>query len=448
MKKKQLDIKFFIAIIITIALLSFFEVKVISSIGLLAVIYIGNKFLNELGTSIPIFELILFVSGFQWIIGPFFLYRTEPNLMYVPEQEYMFITVIAYLCFVFGCLFFQKEKAHLDKNRIQTVLSRPKVISILKKIYWIGLFSFIVSLIFDSSLNFIFIILYSFSFIAAIMLLYTPLLNKLFYVIFIYFLLFFKGVYEVIFAEFISQCFLLIIFIPNIYSLSKKKVIVLLSLGILMLSVLNTAKTAYREKMWLDSGARNVEMSFFFKILFNSDATNKASSDSFFYRISSGSVNSDIFNNVPRSIQHTNGEVLLEDFVNAIIPRFLYPEKKDIDTRKNYMLYTGKYLDENTSVGVNALGIGYAEFGILGCFVFMFLYGFFLSNLFNFFVRNSKRNVLYLFYIILVFIGATKAEIEFVGNVNSIIKILIFVLLFIYIISKNKTNLFAYGHRH
>ncbi len=445
MKKQQRNINFFIAIIIAIALTSIYEVKFISSIGILAVVYIGVKFLNELGTSIPVVELILFVSGFQWIIGPFVLYRTEPDLMYVPENEYMFITVIAYLCFVFGCMFFQKGKIHLDNNRIQIVLSRPKVISILKKIYWIGLFFFMVSLIFESSLNFIFILLYSFSFIAAIMLLYSPLLNKLFYVVFIYALLFLKGAYQAVFAEFISQCFLLIIFIPNIYSLSKKKVIVLMSLGILMLSVLNAAKTAYREKMWFDSGARNVDISFFFTTLFNSDNTNKKSNDSFLYRISSGSLNSDIFSNVPRSIQHTNGEVLLEDFANAIIPRFLYPEKKEVDTRKNYMLYTGKYLDEQTSVGVNALGIGYAEFGIFGCFVFMFLYGLFLSSLLNLFVTKSKKNILYLFSVLVVFIGATKAETEFVGSLNGLLKTFLLVVFLIYLISRNKPYLFRYA---
>ncbi len=444
MKRKQ-NIKFFILIIIIIWLFLFDEVSLLSSIGLLAVIYIGSKFLYELGNTIPILELILFVSGFQWIIGPFFLYRTEPDLMYVSENEYMFITVTAYLVFIFGCLFFQKEKIVLDRKKINEIMSRPKIISIVKKIYWIGFVFFVIPFFIQTPLDFVFTLISSFSFITAIMMLYSPITYKLFYVVFIYSLLFLKGAYQAVFADFISQCFLLIIFIPNIYSLSKKKVIVLMSLGILMLSVLNAAKTAYREKMWFDSGARNVDISFFFTTLFNSDNTNKKSNDSFLYRISSGSLNSDIFSNVPRSIQHTNGEVLLEDFANAIIPRFLYPEKKEVDTRKNYMLYTGKYLDEQTSVGVNALGIGYAEFGIFGCFVFMFLYGLFLSSLLNLFVTKSKKNILYLFSVLVVFIGATKAETEFVGSLNGLLKTFLLVVFLIYLISRNKPYLFRYA---
>jgi hypothetical protein len=442
MKKKQ-NIKFFIVILIIVWILSFYEVSVLSSIGLLAVIYIGNKFLNELGNSIPILELILFVSGFQWIIGPFLIYRMEPDIMSVPENEYMFITVTAYLFFIFGCLFFLKKKAVLDRKKINEIMSRPKTISIVKKIYWIGFVFFVLPFFIQTSLDFIFTVIYSFSFITAIMLLYAPIPNKRFYVIFIYSLMFLKGIFLAVFAEFIAQCFLLIIFIPNVYALNKKKIIVLLSVGVLMLSVINTAKAAYRDKVWSDSG-REVNIGLFFTVLFNSEKSANDGDNSFLYRISSGAVNSNIFSYVPRNVQHTNGAVLLEDFANAIIPRFLYPDKKDIDNRKNYMLYTGKYLDEKTSVGVNALGIGYAEFGVFGCFVFMLLYGFFLSNILNFFVALSAKNILYLFSIIVVFIAATKAETEFVGSLNGLLKTLFFVVFLIYLISKNKAYLFRY----
>ncbi|CAD0004614.1 hypothetical protein [Flavobacterium salmonis] len=443
MKRKQ-NVKFFIVIILIIWLLAFYGVSILSSIGLLIVIYIGNKFLNELGKTIPILELILFVSGFQWIIGPFILYRIEPDFMQVSENEYMAITVGAYLSFVTGCLFIRSKKAILDKTKIREIISRPKTISIIKSIYWVGLVFFVVSFFFKTSLDFIFTIIYSFSFITAIMLLYSPIPNKKIYVIAIYSLLFLKCIYQSVFAEFISQCFLLIIFIPNIYSLSKKKIIILLGLGILMLSVINTAKTAYRSKVWSDRG-REVNISLFFTILFNSEKSENDTDNSFLQRISSGSVNSSIFSYVPKYKQHTQGEVLLEDFANAIIPRILYADKKDIDNSKNYMLYTGRYLGEGTSVGVNALGIGYAEFGVIGCFIFMGIYGLSLNSVLNFCITKSKKNILYLFSIIVVFIGAIKAETEFIGLINGLLKAFFFVIIFIYFISKNKTRLFSYG---
>lgn len=442
--KRELNIKFYLAIVLVVWLLAYYEVSVFSSLGLLAVTYVGNKFLNELGNTIPILELVLFVSGFQWIIGPFILYRVEPDLMYVPEGEYMAITVIAFVSFIVGCLFIRKKKAVLDRTKIKAAMSKPRMILITKSIFWVGVLFFIFPFIIKTPIDFIFTIIYSFSFITAIMLLYSPILNKRFYVIFIYSLLFLKGAYQAVFAEFISQCFLLIIFVPNIYSLSKKKIVVLLSLGIVMLSLINTAKTVYREKVWSERG-KEVNIGLFFTVLFNSEKSNDEGNNSFLSRISSGAVNSNIFSYVPKSIQHTHGAVLLEDFANAIIPRFLYPDKKDIDTRKNYMLYTGKYLGEDTSVGVNALGIGYAEFGVFGCFVFMLLYGLFLSSMLGFFVKKSRKNILYLFSIIIVFISATKAETEFVGLINGILKTLLIVVFLIYLISKNKPKLFYYG---
>ncbi|OOV18767.1 hypothetical protein [Flavobacterium sp. LM4] len=442
MKRRQ-NVKFFIIIVLIVWLLAFYGVSILSSIGLLIVIYIGNKFLDELGNTIPILELILFISGFQWIVGPFILYRIEPDFMHVSENEYMAITVGAYLSFVTGCLFIRNKKAILNKTKIKEIMSRPKIISIIKSIYWVSIVFFIFSFFFKTSLDFIFTTIYSFSFITAIMLLYSPVSNKNVYVIAIYSLLFLKCIYQSVFAEFISQCFLLIIFIPNIYSLSKKKIIILLVLGMIMLSVINTAKTAYRSKVWSDR-SREVNISLFFTILFNSEKSENDTDNSFLQRISSGSVNSNIFSYVPKYKQHTQGEVLFEDFANALIPRFLYPDKKDIDNRKNYMLYTGRYLEEGTSVGVNALGIGYAEFGVFGSFVFMLLYGLLLSRILIFIINRSKRNILYLFSIIVIFIGATKAETEFVGSLNSLLKTLFFVLFFVYVISKNKTRLFVY----
>jgi len=441
--KRRYNIKSILLIAIIIVVLSFYEVSILASIGMLAVLFVANRFLNELGNSIPMLELILLISGFQWIVGPFMLYRIDAGLTFLPEPEYMLVTVIAYICFVIGCLAFRKNKALLDREKVQQLMSRPKTIAIVKSIYWLGIVLFIVSLFVSNSLNQIFNIFYSFGFLASIMLLYSNLRNRRIYAILIYMLLFLKGVYLAVFAEFIAQGFLLIIFIPNIYAFDKKKILIFLGSGLLFLSILNTAKVLYRQQVW---GGRGNEVNFelFFSVLFSSDSNSEVEDNTFLSRISSGMVNAMIINYVPSRTPHTNGEVLIDDFANALIPRVLYADKKEIDTRKNFMLYTGNYLDENTSVGVNALGIGYAEFGVYGCYLFMLIYGLFLSLVFNFFVSASKKNILYLFSILIAFLSVSKAETEFVGSVNGFIKAILFIIIFIFFISKNSPRAFVY----
>lgn len=444
MMKKKISMRQIFLIAIFIVFLSFYNVAIFSSIGMLAVMFIGGRLLNELGKSIPILELILVISGLQWIVGPFIIYRTQPEFMLVSEDDYMLITVIAYICFIVGCLVLRKKKAILDKEKIQFLMAKYKAVRVMKGIYWIGVFVFILSLFFSSSLNQIFNIIYSFAFLASILLMYTKEKKRNMYVIIIFALVFLKGVYFAVFAEFISQSFLLLIFIPNVYSLSKKQIFIFMGAGMLFLSIINTAKVVYRQQVWSGRG-NEVNFELFFEVLFSSDNSSADDSDnSFFTRISSGMINAMIFNHVPSKISHTEGTVLYEDFVSAIVPRVLYPDKKDIDNRKNFMLYTGNYLDETTSVGVNALGIGYAEFGVFGCYVFMLVYGMFLCLIFNFFVSSSKKNVFYTFSILIAFLNVAKSETEFVGGVNGLLKSTLLIVIIIYYISKSNPGVFTY----
>jgi len=50
-------------------------------IGLLCLIWVSFEFIKQLGHSIPVMELMLFIAGMQWILGPNIEYYA-PGLHY------------------------------------------------------------------------------------------------------------------------------------------------------------------------------------------------------------------------------------------------------------------------------------------------------------------------------------------------------------------------------
>ena len=72
-------------------------------IGVIITGIIALRFISQLGKSLPILELMLFIAAAQWIMGPLIEYNL-PNLhykyfMYVDQQQYMSYVVPAFGAF-------------------------------------------------------------------------------------------------------------------------------------------------------------------------------------------------------------------------------------------------------------------------------------------------------------------------------------------------------------
>ncbi|NDW09007.1 hypothetical protein [Dysgonomonas sp. 520] len=419
-----------------------FEPPLLTLLGLFVFIYNCKRFFLKQKKNLPVLEFILVVSGIQWIVGPMIMYRLVPEELGVDENRYMLITAIAYLCFSLGMLVNSRDIV-LDKDQVRSICADFKVQFILKLFSIIGIILLLGSTfttMFQDIISTLFILLGLYS---SIVLLYTDLKSRYLYIALILFFYLVKCIHLTVFADLISVLFILYIFLPNIYSWGTKKVLLMTLLGIMFLFVIDTTKRLYRQEVWATE-AREVNIDLFLSIV-TSSSIGQDEQASTISRFSSGSVNSLIFKYVPKEKAHTKGEVLLDDFANAIVPRVLYPEKKEIDTRKNYMLYTGIYINEDTSVGINALGIAYAEFGVLGSYIFMLILGFFLRKSLSFFINLGKKNIFYIFSIVMIYSTFFKAEYEFVSSVNSFIKSTIFILIIIFILTYNNRQLYAYS---
>ena len=423
----------------TILLVLLVNISFIQLVAISFVIYFLIKIILDVTNKFPILEIVLFINGVQIILGPIWVYtflvNDSDHASYVSLNEYLLIALPGYIFFSIGCLF--HSKIILDKNEVRKVVSKKRNLFYLKIFYFAGLSGLTMVLLMPSVFDFIFNILGGIAVSISIYFLYSKSIKyKYIYMIMIYSVIVLEGIIHGIFALLIAYSFLLLVFLPNLFSWSKKKILLFLFCGVMGIYTLNTVKYAYRELVWSDS-KRDFDVMGYLNLLFTTPLYNKdgnTNDDKFIKRFSLGLVNSQIYKNVPENQPHTNGKELISDFRKNILPRFFFPDKQPLDTRKNYMLYTGFYLPENTSVGINSFGIAYAEFGVLGSYLFMLLFGLLLSFIFNQYVRQYKKtnNVMYLIFIPFIFMPFFNAETEFVGVINGSIKTILFMFLVFY----------------
>jgi hypothetical protein len=151
-------------------------------------------------------------------------------------------------------------------------------------------------------------------------------------------------------------------------------------------------------------------------------------------RLNQGWIISAIIENVPSIEPYANGETIIEAISGSLLPRFLVPDKKMAGGQENFERFTGLPLGPTTSMGTSVIGEAYANFGPMGSWIFMFLWGMFLSLGFNKLVSYGNKNPLIYVFLPLIFLQVVKAETELYVVLNHFLKslILVFGLLWVF----------------
>ncbi|WPR71649.1 hypothetical protein SLW70_00555 [Flavobacterium sp. NG2] len=434
MKNNKYQISILLTMISLLLLLSnnLFLYKIFA-VGLSFIVI--RTFISKITQEFAVFEVIFFVTVLQLFILP----MMDKNLSNL--QEYLLIMGGGILSFYYACNLGRK-RIIFKKNSIVLFIGNRKNFLLLKGIMLLGICFKILTTYKSFSFDLILNLITSVGYVFSIVLLYKEKKKYLIYPI-IYFLLFLNvAIRTTVFAEFILSGMLLFVFIPTLFNLNKKQVLLVLIFGFFVISFLNTVKTAYRSLVWVGD-SRGFSLELFIDSVFENERENDGYS--FSERASAGSTIAQIYDYVPDHYPHTFGTQFLSDFTNSIVPRVLFPSKKDIDTHTNYTRYTGNLLPEDVSVGINPFGIAYAEFGVFGSWVFMFLFGRALCLLNNYLYKmiSEQGNTLVLILYPLFYISFIKMEEEFVGQLNGWIKGMLFLLSFVYMykIYKFKLNI-------
>lgn len=126
---------------------------------------------------------------------------------------------------------------------------------------------------------------------------------------------------------------------------------------------------------------------------------------------------------VPLKVPLSNGDEMLSDIKSSILPRVLFAEKKVVGSQDKFEKYTGHKLWGTTSMTIGVLGDFYINYGRVGSFIMLFIFGALISRFVYFFIKryviNDPINIIWIPFILSYLIRANN---DFYMVFNSSVK--------------------------
>lgn len=419
-----------------------------TSVGLSFSLFIFLDFVNKLGTELPIKEFIILIASFQWIVGAKISYNLGKQhykyYMYVEENEYMGYVVPAVFLFYVGFSFFP-QKLVIDRLRETVEKHKETLLPGVITIIAIGIISAVSSRFYQGNLSFI---LFLSEILLYIGLSYLLLIFKQYkYLIFsltfgtIFFLSVNKGSFHQLL---LVGSFLSFFTISSEFKFGRKLfLIVIVVSGVYVIQVV---KSDLREIVWRSNSGQNpldvfwglVKEEFVVKqtdYLYLTDKNESLKDQAAVnVRLNQGWIISKVLENVPKNTPYQNGKTIIEAFEASLLPRFLFPDKIGATHGlKNFREITGLALNKRTSMGLSISAEFYANFGIIGGWIAILVYGIFLAAIIRLLTNKLGHNSpLILLWFILFFFQVVKAETELMKIINHITKSIVFFMIFNY----------------
>jgi len=139
-------------------------------------------------------------------------------------------------------------------------------------------------------------------------------------------------------------------------------------------------------------------------------------------RLNQGWIISAVMKNVPENEPFAEGETIEIAAMSALVPRFLWRDKKKAGGQENFKRFTGLGLGRTTSMAISPLGEAYANFGETGGIVFMLFFGAAFAALYHGTLRYAAKYPTFIFWIPMIFYQAIKAETEMLVIMNQLTK--------------------------
>ena len=430
-----------IPVIIVAILLSVTELHFYSVLGIGLFSFFGLKFYFDLGKTIEIRDLIILIALLQWIVGPILKYSISPDdifyYMAVPEKEYMELAFPASLFFIIGLyfpLFYKKLNSKWQLNKIHLILKSYPNIDLT--LIAIGVIADIAGDFMPDSLKFFVFLLGGARFIGLFFLVLNERSFKWPIFGFVMVLLFASTMKHAIFHELILWMVFLFIIIAFLYQFGNKQKLAFFIPIIIFTILIQTIKFYFRQETGqltntFDKAELFTEM-IKKELIDQEKLFTMVNMNAAIDRINQGWIVARIMKYTPDFEPFAGGETIMVGIRASLIPRFLDPDKPKAGGRENFTRFTGKLISDNTSMGLSPLGEAYANFGINGGILFMFLLGLFYNfYLFTLFRLSDKYPSLVL-WIPLLFLQVVKAETDFVVVLNHLVKASVVVAIIIF----------------
>jgi len=413
----------------------------VTALGLGLSVFVMMDFIEKVGKSIPVLEVLLFIACLQWIVGPYLDYVTEYKhykyYMYVPEETYMNLVVPSLFLFALPVYYSSTKinSAFFIRRIKQIKISDRFAINLMI----IGFLSGIIARFAPISLGFIFFLASGLKFIGVLYLFYINSKKKWIAFYIIVTLQFLTSVEGGLFHDLLLWSVFMLLFISVFYPISFTKKFVLILIGFASMFILQTIKGEFRQAVW-QQGYKGNKSELFLTLFFNRTESlldGRQVNDQRLQidqvtggvnnRLNQGWIISRIMSNIPARTPYLEGETIKEAIYSSLIPRFLMESKASGGGgRLTYEKLTGFHL-LSASMGTGVLGEAYGNYGVMGTYVFMFLWGLLLSLFIRFIFNKSVLVYSLPLWLPIIFLQVIKAETDLFTVLNHLVKSSIFV---------------------
>jgi len=248
-----------------------------------------------------------------------------------------------------------------------------------------------------------------------------------------------KTLQEGMFHDLIIWSASLILILAYSRQWDRKRIFSIIIAGVISILVIINVKQEYRNQFWFGKTyiAKNrvVALSTLVanilsnpEVLISNDKMPKV-----MQRLNQGWIVNRAMRWTPQREPYAEGKTFLNNFIETLIPRFLYPEKGEVGGRKDYERYTGLVLQPGTSMALGYAGEMYVNFGPYWGILGVGLYGLLIGMGFHWFYVRAIRNPLWWAWASYFACMAIKAESSIGYATNWLFKsaIIMVVVLFI-----------------
>lgn len=393
----------------------------------------------SIGYVLPVRYIAGSLMCIQMLVGPTLAYNGLDQYqrgflkMQIPPYDYFIYALPAVVAFILGLhAFAGKLKGEfVPTEKINEFVTRNPRLPYL--FVGIGFFSSVASTFFSSELGFVFVLLGSFKYIGAFLLILGSQKTKPIVLALVYGSIILSSLRGAMFHDLITW----LIFLGTVFAIKYRPsnyIKATFVIGFILIAiVIQQLKGDYRKAVWQQGATGGLET-------FSSTYEDAEESGGFFsaeklgasnIRINQGFIITNIMQTVPDVVPYEYGKELLQILEAAILPRILAPNKLRAGDREIFMKYSGIPLLPGTSMGLSSMGDGYINFGIVGGIFFMFFYGMLFSGVLNLFYNNSKYYPILILFTPLVFYYPIRPDCELQTILGHIFKscFLLFVMI-------------------
>jgi hypothetical protein len=154
----------------------------------------------------------------------------------------------------------------------------------------------------------------------------------------------------------------------------------------------------------------------------------------FFVRINQGLWDNYAISKVEQNGNFLDGESIINATLGAFVPRFIWPDKPKFD---NALLSRLTNMKINAFISISILAESYVNFKFFGGCIFMFIYGLLLRGYYALILRwGFRRTPLYFVFLPFLFYTFTRAEVDFVQTIYSIVSSTIVLVGLFFVLDK------------